>query len=262
VTIKNWFVTGDTHGQNKTRVKNILHNNPELKPEETAIIILGDVGFNYSLNKSDYWNKYHASKFGCHIYCVRGNHEERPELVPGMCRVYDEEVQGLVYVESDFLLIKYFIDGEFYQIGKYKTLVIGGAYSIDKHYRLRTDMNWFPNEQLTKSEMAAIEHKLIGEKVDLVLTHTCPISWQSTDLFINNINQFQIDNTMEIWLDEIEKCIEWKVWCFGHYHADRIQKPHVEIFYTGYQKLDEIMERWEEYDKISDLDWWLEITKE
>jgi hypothetical protein len=110
--------------------------------------------------------------------------------------------------------------------------------------------------------MAAIEHKLVGEKVDLVLTHTCPISWQSTDLFINNINQFQIDNTMEIWLDEIEKCIEWKVWCFGHYHADRIQKPHVEIFYTGYQKLDEIMERWEEYDKISDLDWWLEITKE
>lgn len=176
-----------------------------------------------------------------------------------MTSIYDDEVKGSVFYEEEFPLIKYFKDGEIYEINGYKTLVIGGAYSVDKHYLLRMDMNWFPNEQLTKEEMENIDFKMIGEKVDLVLSHTCPLSWQPTDLFLASINQKLVDNTMEKWLDQLKDHFSWGVWCFGHYHADRIEKPHVEMYYTDHEDLNALMERWEDYDKTNNLDWWLSI---
>ena len=48
--IQNWLVRGDTHGQFAWMNNGCLDN---YKPEETAIIILGDAGFNYYLNKYD-----------------------------------------------------------------------------------------------------------------------------------------------------------------------------------------------------------------
>jgi len=254
--IKNFFLTGDTHGNNDKRVWSILHNN-SVNPQETAVIILGDAGFNYYLNKRDYWNKKKTSELGCHVYCVRGNHEQRPELISTMSKTYDKDVQGYVYFEPEFPLIKYFIDGEIYTINGYKVLIIGGAYSVDKHYRMQIDAQWFPNEQLTEQEMNEIEYNINGNTVDLVLSHTCPISFQPTDLFLTCINQNLVDNTMEKWLEKIKDSFNWTVWCFGHYHDDRIQKPYVEMFYTGYQNLNDLMNYWKNYGIIEEAEWQL-----
>lgn len=259
--IKRWILTGDTHGQNSIRLKNIFNNsaNKDLIPSETAIIILGDVAFNYCLDNRDYWTKKKASDFGAYIYCVRGNHEERPENVSTIHLIYDENVKGEVYIEDKFPLIRYFKDGGVYEINGYKTLVIGGSYSVDKHYRLRTNMLWFPSEQLTQEEMETIDFNVIGETFDLVLSHTCPLSWQPTDMFLATINQSQVDNTMEKWLENLKDHFSWSVWCFGHYHIDRTQKPYVEIFYTDHEDINDLMNRWKEYSTTGDLDWWLNI---
>ena len=51
MNITNFLLTGDKHG-----VFTFLHNAyalDEYIPEETAIIILGDSGFNFWLNKKD-----------------------------------------------------------------------------------------------------------------------------------------------------------------------------------------------------------------
>ena len=48
--IKNWLVTGDTHGLVDMRLANIPDS---YEPQETALIILGDAGINYYLNKTD-----------------------------------------------------------------------------------------------------------------------------------------------------------------------------------------------------------------
>ena len=50
---------------------------------------------------------------------------------------------------------------------------------------------------------------------------------------------------------------EWSVWCFGHYHADRIERPHIEQLYTDMEDLDTLMERWYSYDENGELEWWL-----
>ena len=72
--IKNWLVTGDTHGQVLERLSHIGY-----PPDETALIILGDMGLNFYLNKTDRKNKRNVNATGFRIYAVRGNHEERPE---------------------------------------------------------------------------------------------------------------------------------------------------------------------------------------
>ena len=76
--IKHWYLTGDIHGQIPVENWRVAVDTPY---DESAIIILGDAGFNYYLNKKDSKVKDKvAEEFpGLTVYCVHGNHEERPE---------------------------------------------------------------------------------------------------------------------------------------------------------------------------------------
>lgn len=260
--IKRWIITGDTHGRVSDRMSKIVHNMDGLVVEETAVIILGDAGLNYYLNKTDQKQKQLSSQFGIRIYCVRGNHEQRPQNVQGMKLIYDIYVGGKVYIEEEFPLIRYFVDGGEYTIGGKSVLVIGGAYSVDKYYRLarsvgRSFSGWFEDEQLNEAERYAILQKVKGKRYDLVLTHTAPITWEPTDLFIRGVDQSTVEKDMEYWLKEVALSVCWGHWLFGHYHADRIEAPHVEQFYNEYEDLETIIERWKRYDETGELDWWL-----
>ena len=271
--IRHLIYTGDTHGGVATisRISDIQRNMPEYKPEETMIVVLGDIGLNYWLNNTDKKYKKLINSMNCHIYCVRGNHEQRPELIEGMTLVNDENVNNVVYMEEAFPNIRYFVDGKIYNLLGYKCLVVGGAYSVDKWYRLARagyskeeaetadpkKCGWFKDECLTAAEMTAIMKKVKGESVDFVLSHTCPLSWEPTDLFLNGIDQSTVDKSMEVWLDELKDNVKWKYWLFGHYHADRIERPYVEQFYQEYEDVESIIARWDKYDKTGELDWWL-----
>lgn len=232
------------------------------------MILLGDCGFNFYLNKTDQKMKEEAAIYNCFFYCVRGNHEARPQDISNMELIYDENVHGEVYMESAYPHIRYFQDGGIYIIGDYKTLVIGGAYSVDKYYRLwRYNMTektnnpkvtgWFANEQLTMTEMADIKNKVSGQNFDLILTHTCPISIEPSDLFLESIDQNTVIKNMEIFLEEIKQSITFKVWCFGHFHQNRLERPYIEQYYTDIEDLDALIERWIKYRETEQLDWWL-----
>ena len=271
--IKNWIVTGDTHGGMGaiSRIDNIQRNMSDCKPEESAIIILGDAGLNFYLNGTDKKYKKQLNNMGYYIYCVRGNHEERPENIPGMVLIEDEDVKNLVWFQEEFPNIRYFVDGNEYNIDGHSTLVIGGAYSIDKWYRLARagyapeeanianpkKCGWFRDELLTANEMEAIDKKVYGKHYDFIFSHTCPYSWEPTDLFLSGIDQSKVDKSMEIWLNNLKDNVDWGVFCFGHFHADRIERPYVEQFYQDYENLNTIWDRWQQYTVTEELDWWL-----
>lgn len=263
--IKNWLITGDTHGLVNSRLQNI---DPQVYiPEETAVIILGDMGLNFYLNKTDSKNKKAVNDTGFHIYAVRGNHEERPERL-NMNQLWDTYIKGGVYYEPEFPNIRYLMDGEEYEINGHPVLVIGGAYSVDKWYRLLRvgytereassadpkKCGWFKHEQLTTEEMQAIEDKCKGNSYDFVFTHTCPLSWEPVDLFLRGVDQSKVDKSMEEWFDSFKDKINWKVWLFGHYHADRLERPGVEMFFNNIEDMNTIWERW---NSNKELDWWL-----
>lgn len=251
--INAWTITGDTHGD-MTRFYNLQDSDPST----IGIIILGDAGCNYYLNKRDDKTKQKLEDTGYSYFLVRGNHEERPENIKNMITIYNEDIQGEVFWEEKFPYIFYLKDGGIYNFSGHKTLVIGGAYSVDKYYRLSMGYQWFSEEQLTTTEMKKINVENFGQKFDFVFTHTCPISWEPTDLFLSMINQETVDKTMEVWLDEFKDEIQWNIWLFGHYHADRLERPHVEMFYKDMEDLDTIWERWKQYDEDESLSWWLQ----
>lgn len=250
-------LVSDTHGGFNTiaRVSDIVRNNPELKPEELGVIILGDCGLNFYLNNTDQKYKKILANYGVRIYCVRGNHEARPESLNYEI-IYDSDVEGEVYLDPINSHIRYFKDGGIYNINGFSILTIGGAYSVDKWYRLARaglteetnnpkKSGWFADECLTKNEMENIAKNVTCKSFDFVFTHTCPISWEPRDLFLNFIDQNSVDKSMENWLeDTIKANIHWDIWCFGHYHADRIERPYVEQFYYHWDSLENIWERW------------------
>lgn len=226
----------------------------ESEPEETGIIILGDAGINYYFSEWENSNKKRLNKLGYKIYCVRGNHEERPENIPSMEKWYDNEVEWYVWREEKYPNIRYLWDGAIYKFGVYTGFILGGAYSVDKDWRIQTGKCWFPSEQLTSVEMNEIEVHLPAVKCDFVFSHTCPLSWQPRDLFLSMVDQSKVDNTMEKWLEEIKNKFSWKFWLFGHYHDDRLVRPRVEMFFNDYEYLDNIVARW---DAVDGPPWWM-----
>ncbi len=254
--IKHWLISGDTHGRVIERLSQI--DTKIYNPEETAVIILGDAGINFYLNNHDTANKNLINDTSFHLYLVRGNHEERPENL-GAGLSWDSYVKNMVCYETSFPNIRYLIDGNEYDINGHSALVIGGAYSVDKWYRLERagytpdealianpkKCGWFKDEQLTKEEMSRIDELYAGKTYDLILSHTCPYSWQPTDLFLKGLDQSTVDNTMEKWLDDFKDKIQWNIWLWGHFHADRAERPHCEMFYQRIENLDNIFNRWQ-----------------
>lgn len=261
MSLKNVLITGDCHSRVAERLAKIKDTMPQYKPEETMVIILGDVSLNYYLNKTDQKHKKEVSTYGYTLYCVRGNHEARPGEALGMKLVNDEFVGGPVWIEEEFPNIRYFTDWGIYNINGLKTLIVGGAYSVDKFYRIQNGWTWFEDEQLTDWERGACMRGATAyPHFDLVLTHTCPLSVQPVDLFLGCIDQSRVDNSMEVWMDELGRSIDWKLWLFGHYHSDRIEWPHMEQFYTEIENLNDICARWKKFDETGELDWWLPMS--
>jgi len=210
------YITGDKHGS----FKQLLDQMKKLSvTEQDIMIILGDSGLNYYIGpESRRWKK-QLGKMKCTFFIIRGNHEERPENI----NTYQTKIwnDGMVYYEEDFPNLLFAKDGESFTINDMRFLVIGGAYSIDKFYRLSRGYAWFADEQLTKKEMAQIKEKVRGQEYDYVLTHTAPFSKEPIELFLPGINQSTVDKSMEYFLEEIKNTIKFKRWYYGHYHADK-----------------------------------------
>ena len=264
-----FYVTGDKHGQFHTILQNEIVKDPN-----NAIIILGDAGINYYLRDLDDRLKKEISENSkCMWYIVRGNHEARPQDVSVPYEIiWDPWVSGQVYVQEEYPNIRFFLDfGEYFINGSH-VAVIGGAYSVDKWWRLaragvlkKSDLNynnpkrtgWFPNEQLSKEEMERANYIFEGKIFDFILSHTCPLSFQPTDLFLSAVNQSEVDTSMEQWMDQLKDKMDWFVWLYGHYHNDRMERPYVEMYYHDIDALDDIKARWVKYAETGELDWWL-----
>lgn len=108
-------------------------------------------------------------------------------------------------------------------------IAIGGAYSVDKHYRLSCGLRWFPDEQPSDEIKNRVETKLasLDWKVDAVLSHTCPYRYVPREAFLPGVDQSTVDNSTELWLDSIAESLDYKAWFCGHWHINkRVDNMH------------------------------------
>lgn len=214
------FVRGDTHGNFDFLPDFCRENNTSCRD---LLIILGDAGINYygPTQKKEMKLKSFLREQPINIFCVRGNHEDRPEDRPEYS-LKDVGIGENVYTNEWMPNVWFAKDGGEYQLNNYSCLVVGGAYSVDKFYRISNGWKWVANEQLSGEERAAVLDTCYRKHYDHIFTHTCPIQWEPTDLFLRGIDQNMVDKTMERHLADVERYCEYDHWWFGHYHADRM----------------------------------------
>lgn len=136
------YYTGDIHGSAKGIVAFAQHY--ELT-ESDIIVILGDVGANYYGNRRDRYCKDALARIKPTVFCIHGNHERRPDTLAGYKQ--KEWNGGLVWYEDEYPNLLFARDGDIFTMEGTRHLVIGGAYSVDKYYRLENDLLWFADEQ-------------------------------------------------------------------------------------------------------------------
>lgn len=210
-----FFLTGDTHG-NFNRIDYFCKRFETSK--EDILCVLGDAGINYYLNKKDYMLKQVLQDMPITFFCVHGNHEERPFNISTY--ITKKWNGGTVYYEEEFPNILFAKDGEIYNINGKSILVIGGAYSVDKEYRLLKGWSWFKDEQPSKEIVKYIEKQITKQRhFDIVLSHTCPIKTEPRHMFLPFIDQSKVDKTTELFLQRVADWITFDNWYFGHFHG-------------------------------------------
>lgn len=262
------WLMGDIHGSFKpirdfaTYINSTYDQTKKLDPSDT-IILLGDVGANFFFNYRDEDFKKKLGRYNVTYFVIRGNHEERPSNCyrqnPNKWHL-EEYFLGSVYVENEYPYIKYAADMPFqYNIHGHSTLVLPGAYSVDKYKRLENGWSWFSEEQMSEQEME-IGRMMVKAcpQWDLVLSHTCPIIYEPTDLFLSVVDQSMVDKTMERYLGEIERELDYKLWCWGHYHANRVypkfnESDRVMLFNDNIFDLDKYFETNNPYEALIDF---------
>lgn len=219
-----FYITGDTHGD-FSRMFRFCELTKAT--EEDVMIVLGDAGLNYYGDSRDKKNKFRVhNKYPVTFFCIHGNHEMRPWETK--CE-YKEKLffGGTVYYEEEFPRILFAKDGEIYNFptedGVKSCLVIGGAYSVDKFYRLSRGFAWFESEQPSDEIKQYVEDQIakVGKKVDIVLTHTCPIKYEPVEAFLPMVDQSTVDKSTEEWLGKIESELDYQKWYCGHYHIEK-----------------------------------------
>ncbi len=216
------YITGDTHGDFSRFYK---FNKKAHPTKEDVMIILGDAGLNYYGNRLDALRKTEAAVLPMTFFCIHGNHEMRPEHIASYKTKRFHG--GTVWYEPDFPNLLFARDGDVYRLGGHDCIVIGGAYSVDKFYRLQNGWQWFEDEQPSEAIKARVENALAKRdyKIDTVLSHTCPIRYEPIEVFLPSIDQSTVDKSTEQWLGSIEQRLDYKAWYCGHYHtAKKIDK--------------------------------------
>lgn len=216
------YYTGDIHGRPDVIVE--FCNQYNLTTDD-IVVILGDVGANYYGGYKDYDVKDALQGLKPTIFCIHGNHEMRPASIPTYKT--KEWNGGTVWYEEDYPNILFAKDGDIFDLEGVKHLVIGGAYSVDKFYRLAIGEGWWADEQPSEDIKRYVEEQIKTKNFDIVLSHTCPFKYRPVEMFIPEIDQSTVDTSTDKWLDKIEESIDYENWFCGHWHIDkRIDKMH------------------------------------
>lgn len=256
------YVTGDKHGHFEP-IEYFCDKYQTTKDD--ILVVLGDLGVNYFGGRRDKSRKKYLADMPITIMAIRGNHERRPSPEWNIRTIANDSVCGTFIVEPGYDSILYAQDGRSYglhtQDGWASAFVIGGAYSVDKYYRLGSyaagnhDLLWFEDEQLTDDEKRdvkasllkhiALEHERDPKSPgypDYILSHTCPLSIEPVDMFLPHISQETVDISTEEFLDDIKNTLEenhvsYKKWFCGHWHTDRTAPDNFRFVYHDFLSL-------------------------
>lgn len=182
-----WLLTGPTNGD-VSRFNNYIDCN---------FIILGDANLDNkkTLKYLDGSNIY---------YCVRGM-DKKPKYLNNLQPEYNDEIEGLVWYDPELPCIRYLEDGEIYNFGGIKTLILGGGTNPNIKYELSAKKKDLSLDT-SLPHPDKIAKRVAGKTVDLVLSYSAKVKG--------------LEGDTEIWIEKILEEISWKFWGIGRFKED------------------------------------------
>ena len=222
------LLSGDFHANAKGELsfvtkKNLLRRFGERKYASIKYhVILGDGGFLWPGNeKTDEYNLKVLAHREFPVLCVVGNHD--PILGRDDLQEVDVGLGDAVYQVAPN--VYYLKRGKVYDVDGFKFLVLGGALSVDRSYRVPGE-SWWPREYWSEEEkndvLELVEH---DDTFDYVLSHTGPHR-VNVKIFERTFGESSPDAkkfTDEVALlnDMIDARIKHRGWWCGHWHVDK-----------------------------------------
>ena len=75
----------------------------------------------------------------------------------------------------------------------------------------------------------------------MVLSHTTPLKYEPTEVFLSGIDQTRVDKSTEVWLDGLEERLAYGKWYCGHYHTEKTV-DRLQLMFEDYAALDTAVE--------------------
>lgn len=220
----NIYLIGDIHGDWR-----LLEYLCKDLTENDIVIQLGDHGINYyGGSHRDENMKKKIAKLKPTFIFLRGNHDRslkdfENKLGYKLVHIQNDIIKGTFYLDEKFPNQLFLPRYDIFEVLGNRFLAISGSYSVDKNFRIMNGWNWFEDEQLSEDEKNEILETINTyedwKSVDYIISHTCPFKYRPIHLFLDCIDQSQVDNSMEFFLEQVEEMVDYKHYFFGHFHA-------------------------------------------
>lgn len=150
------------------------------------------------------------------ILFIDGNHENFDRLESVEFPI-EKKYGGIVRRIKDNVF--WLTRGQVFNIEGKTFFTMGGANSTDKDRRVPNKSWWERELPLNDEYHAAIQNlKNVGNKVDYILTHTCPVSLIRKMGRTPSVADLELTGFLDwIMLD----AVTYDHWYFGHWHDDR-----------------------------------------
>lgn len=233
------YLTGDIHGDDSI-TKLGFKKFPEGRnlTRDDLMIVLGDFGLFWEEpmpRRDTYWLDWLENRPWTTAF-IDGNHENHDMLAA----LPDKEALGdIVGCDPRWPHVLHLRRGHLYRTQDGTTMLcLGGASSHDKERRTE-GISWWSSELPDERDFAVTRKALdsCGWKVDLILTHDCPGAvkplvldgWEASDVTKGRLANDRLND----FLDELDTRVDYKKWCFGHYHTDAaIDDRHIAMYHS------------------------------
>ncbi len=251
------FVAGDTHGTTEFLTDYLYPKAAALGAD--AIVQCGDFGFwEHQFDGVDFLDEVELAgeKYAIPLYALHGNHDNWSLVMASYGQVRDED--WFVRVREH---IRYIPQGHIWTWAGYRMRAFGGAYSVDKMWRLDLERKmwrqaaakeearraagrphrdvpstagtlWFPDEEMTDEEFTELM-VLDAQPVDVVFSHDKPRSSNPGPHFKDLVECLPNQDRLQLALAALRP--RW--WFHGHLHQlyrDTVPAGEVdgELHYT------------------------------
>src|SRR6478752_5676099 len=185
------FFMGDCHGKYK-QYRRLVKQYP-------SVVCVGDMGVGFRRlrgYRESEWapNPPHDLMVKYNARYIRGNHDN-----PEVCARQSQCIK----------------DGTVETTHLGKVMYVGGAYSVDQHFRTK-GYDWWEDEELTHSQFYDIMDTYEATKPDVMVTHDAPVS--VVDYIHASHHRFDNSRTQQA-LDGMLAMHQPALWVFGHHHV-------------------------------------------